>query len=116
MYYGAVVGHKRQALCVGEKHTATVPEEERFIVEDMNEGIVTNDECLKAQEIFYKVGETKELIPKTYPLYRKVKCGTDGRAMSYKTCSFRGEMYKCFGCPREKEQIGYDGCFQGKTC
>ena len=110
MYYGAIVGHKRQGLGVGCKHTATVPKEEQFIVEGKHEGIVTKEEFLRAQEIFCKQRKTKKVIPKTYPLYRKVKCGTCGRAMTYKTYSFRGEEYKYFGCPRAKEQVGEDGC------
>ena len=43
-------------------------------------------------------------------LVEKVKCGTCGRAMSYKTYSFRGENYEYFGCPHAKEQVGDDGC------
>ena len=39
-------------------------------------------------------------------LVEKVKCGTCGRAMSYKTYSFRGENYEYFGCPHAKEQVG----------
>ena len=110
MYYGAIVGHKRQGLGVGCKHTATVPKEEQFIVEGRHEGIVTKEEFLRAQEIFCKQRKTKKVIPKTYPLYRKVKCGTCGRAMTYKTYSFREEDYKYFGCPHAKAQVGEDGC------
>lgn len=110
MYYGAIVGHKRQGLGVGCRHTATVPKEEQFIVEGKHEGIVTKEEFLRAQEIFCKQRKTKKVIPKTYPLYRKVKCGTCGRAMTYKTYSFREEDYKYFGCPHAKEQVGEDGC------
>ena len=110
MYYGAIVGHKRQGLGVGCKHTATVPKEEQFIVEGRHEGIVTKEEFLRAQEIFCKQRKTKKIIPKTYPLYRKVKCGTCGRAMTYKTYSFREEDYKYFGCPHAKAQVGEDGC------
>ena len=110
MYYGAIVGHKRQGLGVGCKHTATVPKKEQYIVEGKHEGIVTKEEFLRAQELFYKQRKTKKVIPKTYPLYRKVKCGTCGRTMSYKTYSFRGEDYKYFGCPHAKEHVGDDGC------
>ena len=110
MYYGAIVGHKRQGIGVGCKHTAAVPKEEQFIVEGKHEGIVSKEEFLKAQEIFQRQRKTKKVVPKTYPLYRKVKCGTCGRAMSYKTYSFRGENYKYFGCPHAKEQVGEDGC------
>ena len=97
-------------MIVSCKHTASVPKEEQFIVEGRHEGIISKEEFQKAQEIFYKIGETKKVIPKTYPLYKKVKCGICGRAMSYKTYSFRGENYKYFGCPHAKEQVGDDGC------
>ncbi len=30
MYYGAIVGHKRQGIGVGCKHTASIPKEEQF--------------------------------------------------------------------------------------
>lgn len=110
MYYGATVGHKRQVLCIGGKHTASVPKEEQFIIEGRHEGIVTKEEFLKAQEIFYKRGKTKTVIPKTYPLHRKVKCATCGRAMAYKSYTFRGNEYKYFGCAHAKEQVGDDSC------
>ena len=110
MYYGAIVGHKRQGLGVGCKHTATVPKEEQFIVEGKHEGIVTKEEFLRAQEIFCKQRKTKKVIPKTYPLYRKVKCGTCGREMSYRTYSRNGVTYRYFTCPHAKEQTGEDGC------
>lgn len=110
MYYGAIVGHKRQGIGVGCKHTVSVPKEEQFIVEGRHEGIITKEEFLKAQEIFCEIGEMKNVIPKTYPLYRKVKCGICGRAMSYKTYSRNGVTYRYFTCPHAKEQTGEDGC------
>lgn len=110
MYYGAIVGHKRQGIGVGCKHTASVPKEEQFIVEGRHEGIITKEEFLEAQEIFCEIGETKNVIPKTYPLYRKVKCGICGRAMSYKTYFRNGVTYRYFTCPHAKEQTGEDGC------
>ena len=110
MYYGAIVGHKRQGLVIGGRHTAKVPKEEQFIVEGKHEGIVTKEEFLKAQEIFKKQRKPKKIVEKTYPLYRKVKCGTCGRAMSYREYGFRDEIYKYFGCPHAKEQVGDDGC------
>ena len=110
MYYGAIVGHKRQGIGVGYKHTVSVPKEEQFIVESRHEGIITKEEFLKAQEIFCEIGETKNVIPKTYPLYKKVKCGICGRAMSYKTYFRNGVTYRYFTCPHAKEQTGEDGC------
>ena len=110
MYYGAIVGHKRQGIGVGCKHTVSVPKEEQFIVEGRHEGIITKEDFLKAQEIFYEIGETKNVIQKTYSLYRKVKCGICGRAMSYKAYSRNGVTYRYFTCPHAKEQTGEDGC------
>ena len=110
MYYGAIVGHKRQGIGVGCKHTVSVPKEEQFIVEGRHERIITKEEFLKAQEIFCEIGETKNVIPKTYPLYKKVKCGICGRAMSYKTYFRNGVTYRYFTCPHAKEQTGEDGC------
>lgn len=110
MYYGAIVGHKRQALNVGCRHTSKVPKEEQFIVEGKHEGIVTKEEFLKAQEIFTKKRTSKNIIDKTYPLYRKVKCGTCGRAMVYKTYSRNGAVYRYFSCPHAKEQVDEEGC------
>lgn len=110
MHYGAIVGHKRQGLSVGCRHTSKVPKEEQFIVEGRHEGIVTKEEFLKAQEIFTKKRTSKKVIKKTYPLYRKVKCGTCGRAMVYKTYSRNGVVYRYFNCPHAKEQVDEDGC------
>lgn len=90
--------------------TVSVPKEEQFIVEGRHEGIITKEDFLKAQEIFCEIGEMKNVIPKTYPLYRKVKCGICGRAMSYKTYSRNGVSYRYFTCPHAKEQTGEDGC------
>ena len=115
MYYGAVVGHKRQALTVGGKHTAKVPKEEQFIVEGMHEGIVSKEEFLEAQKRFQKQSKTKRIIPKDYPLYRKVKCGTCGRAMNFRVHTFRGNEYRYFMCPHAKEQVAEDGCSKRYT-
>ena len=115
MYYGAIVGHKRQGLNVGCRHTSKVPKEEQFIVEGKHEGIVTKEEFLKAQEIFTKKRTSKQIIDKTYPLYRKVKCGTCGRAMVYKTYFRNGVAYRYFSCPHAKEQIDEYGCCKRYT-
>lgn len=80
------------------------------IREGRHEGIITKEEFQKAQEIFYKICETKKVIPKTFPLYRKVKCGICGRAMSYRTYYRNGVTYRYFICPHAKEQVGEDGC------
>ena len=110
MYYGAVVGHKREALDVGGKHTASVPKEEQIIVEGMHPGIVTKEEFLQAQKIFRKAYEKKRPIDKSYPLYMKVRCGTCGRAMGFKSHVIKGKDYRYFGCTHARNQAAGACC------
>lgn len=110
MYYGAIVGHKRQGLSVGGKHTTKVDKSEQYIVEGMHDGIVSKEEFLEVQKRFRKQSKTDRILPKDYPLYRKVKCGTCGRAMNFRVHIFRGNEYRYFVCPHAKEQIAEDGC------
>ena len=84
MYYGAVVQHKREGIGVGWNHSVAIPKEDQIIVEGRHPGIVTKEEFMEAQKVFRKRGETKRVVEKTYPLWRKVKCGTCGRAMPMK--------------------------------
>lgn len=115
MYYGAIVGHKRQALSVGGRHTAKVDKSEQYIVEGMHDGIVSKEEFLEVQKRFHKQSKTERIIPKDYPLYRKVKCGTCGRAMNFRVHIFRGNEYRYFVCPHAKEQIAEGGCSRRYT-
>lgn len=110
MYYGAVVQHKREGIGIGWKHSVAVPKEDQVIVEGKHPGIVTKEEFLQAQKIFRKRGETKRVVEKTYPLWRKVKCGTCGRAMPMKSGVVRGVDYRYFYCPHATVQTGDDGC------
>ncbi|MDO4330450.1 MAG: recombinase zinc beta ribbon domain-containing protein [Lachnospiraceae bacterium] len=50
------------------------------------------------------------MTEKTYPLWKKVKCGTCGRAMPFKDRIIRGRPYRYFGCPHSQAQIGESGC------
>lgn len=54
MYYGAIVGHKRQVLTVGGKHTTSVPKDEQFVVEGRHEGIITKEEFRKHRKSFIR--------------------------------------------------------------
>ena len=110
MYYGAVVGHKREGIGVGWNHSVAVPKEEQVIVEGKHPGIVTKEEFQEAQKIFRKRGETKRVVKKTYPLWRKVKCGTCGRAMPLKSGIVKGVEYRYFYCPYAAAQTGDGGC------
>lgn len=110
MYYGAVVQHKRQGVGVGWKHSVAVPKEEQVIVEGQHPGIITKEEFEQAQKIFRKRGATKRIVEKDYPLWRKVKCGTCGRAMPMKSKIVRGVDYRYFYCPHAATQTGEGGC------
>lgn len=110
MYYGAVVGHKREGIGVGWKHSVAVPKEEQVIVENKHPGIITKEEFIKAQKIFREKRATKRVTEKDYPLWRKVKCGTCGRAMPFKDRIIRGRPYRYFACPHAQVQVGENGC------
>ncbi len=110
MYYGAVVGHKRQGIGVAYKHTVAVPKEEQVIVENMHPGIMTKEDFLQAQKIFKKYGPVKRVTDKTYPLWKKVVCGNCGRAMSRRSKVINGVDYRYFFCPHARERTVEDAC------
>ena len=110
MYYGTVVQHKREGIGVGWKHSVAVPKEDQMIVEGKHPGIVTKEEFLQAQKIFGKRGETKRVVEKTYPLWRKVKCGICGRALPMKSGVVRGVDYRYFYCHHATVQTREGGC------
>jgi hypothetical protein len=110
MYYGAVVGHRREGIGVGWKHSVAIPKDEQIIVEGKHPGIVTKEEFMEAQKIFRKRRETKQVTDKSYPLWKKVRCGTCGRAMPFKDRIIRGKPYRYFGCPHSQAQVGDGGC------
>ena len=110
MYHGAVVGHRREGIGVGWKHSVAIPKDEQIIVEGKHPGIVTKEEFMEAQKIFRKRRETKQVTDKSYPLWKKVRCGTCGRAMPFKDRIIRGRPYRYFGCPHSQAQVGDGGC------
>jgi DNA invertase Pin-like site-specific DNA recombinase len=110
MYYGAIVGHKRQGLGVGSHHTTAVPKNEQFIVEGKHEGIVTKEEFQKAQEIFTTRGKMGKRCDTNYPLHRKVRCGTCGRTMDHRAYTANGKEYRYFRCKHFNEQVGDNRC------
>ena len=65
------------------------------------------------QKIFRKRRETKQVTDKSYPLWKKVRCGTCGRAMPFKDRIIRGRPYRYFGCPHSQAQVGDGGCSKG---
>ena len=93
-----------------DKHSVAVPKEEQVIVENKHPGIITKEEFIKAQKIFRENRATKRVTEKDYPLWRKVKCGTCGRAMPFKDRIIRGRPYRYFACPHAQAQVGENGC------
>ena len=110
MYYGVVVGHKRQSIGRGWKHSAKTPEEEKIIVEGKHPAIVSKEEFLEAQKVFGKKAETKFVTDKTYPLRGKVSCGTFGRALWTHWKRVKDGGYRYFYCSHVADQIRDDGC------
>ncbi len=43
-------------------------------------------------------------------MWKKVRCGTCGRAMTFKDRIIRGRPYRYFGCPHSLAQVGDGGC------
>ena len=78
-----------------------------YVTED---GAVMKEEFEEVQELFSKHREPENVIAKDYPLYRKVKCGTCGRAMMFKAYEKNGKDYRYFACKHAKEQIGEEVC------
>lgn len=106
MFYGAVVQHKRECVGVGGKHTRAVPKDKQIIVEGMHEPIVSKEEFLKAQEIFYHWEDRKPAKARNFPLKGKVKCDVCGRTMCYRSNTVRGKDYNYLWCPLSKYQDG----------
>lgn len=104
MYYGAVVGHKRQVVIVGSNHSIQVPKDEQIIVEEMHPGIVSKEEFLKAQKIFRK-RVRREKTERVYLLKGKVRCGGCGRVMSFTRRKYRDKEYRYFGCIYSRQQV-----------
>lgn len=82
MYYGAVVGHKREAVVVGGRQTRAVPKHEQMIVENMHPAIITKEEFECVQEKFEKKQWPKGEA-KPYLLKSKVVCGCCGANMRH---------------------------------
>ena len=72
----------------------------------MHEPIISKDEFLQAQEIFYHWKDRKPGKARNFPLKGKVKCAVCGRTMNYRSNTIRGRDYNYFWCPLSKYQDG----------
>ena len=110
MYYGAVVGQKYKNDRVGSKHFMLVPKEEQIVVEGMHQGIISKEEFQEAQKAIQSQRVKKADQDRTYPLWRKVRCGKCSRAMITKSKVVKSKLYRYFFCDHVYTQIGEEGC------
>lgn len=112
VYYGAVVGHKREAIAPCSSHTVSVPEDEQIMVENCHPGIVTKEEFLEVQKRFRKQNPQKDdrRYKKERPLVGKVICGTCGRSMNFRSYVAYGREYSYILCPHAKHQKSGQCC------
>lgn len=111
VYYGAYVGHKIEVGEVGSGKDFWVPEDERIVIEDHHEPIITKDAFHAAQEKILKTGR-KPGPPIHYPLRKKVICGTCGRAcrrMLKNPVLNPHQVYLCQYSRRQIEGVAYEG-------
>ena len=112
VYYGVVVGHKREAIAPCSSHTVSVPEDEQIMVENCHPGIVTKEEFLEVQKRFRKQYPQKDerRYGKMRPLVRKAVCGTCGRSMNFRSYVAKGREYSYILCPHAKHQKSGQCC------
>ncbi len=112
VYYGVVVGHKREAVAPCSSHTVSVPEDEQIAVENCHPGIVTKEEFLEVQKRFRKQYPQKDerRYDKTRPLVGKAVCGMCGRSMNFRSYVAYGREYSYILCPHAKYQKAGQCC------
>lgn len=112
VYYGAVVGHKREAIAPCSSHTVSVPEDEQITVENCHEGIVTKEEFLEVQKRFRKQYPQKDerRYGRERPLVGKAVCGTCRRAMNFRAYVAKGREYSYILCPHARHQKAGQCC------
>lgn len=83
MYYGAVVGHKREYVMPCSKVSRAVPKSEQIIIEGKHEAIVSKEEWQQAQEVIRKVKSPVRASGMRYALKGVARCGCCGRAVQF---------------------------------
>ena len=112
VYYGAVVGHKREAIAPCSTHTVSVPEDEQIMVENCHPAIVSKEVFLEVQKRFRKQNPQKDdrRYKKERPLVGKTICGTCGRSMNFRAYVAYGREYSYILCPHAKHQKAGQCC------
>ena len=95
MYYGAVVGHKREKVVPCGKTTRAVPKDKQIIIEGCHDPIVSKEEWLKAQEVIRPMKTPERTGGRNYPLKGVVRCGCCGRKLQYNNDQRKTPLFKC---------------------
>lgn len=109
MYYGAVVGHKREYVMPCSKVSRAVPKSEQIIIEGKHEAIVSKEEWQRAQEVIRKVKSPVRASGMSYALKGVARCGCCGRAVQF----YDKQKKKYFMCNASKQNPDAS-CYQGK--
>lgn len=106
-YLGKVVFGKRFYDIVGGRHSVKVSKKDWIITADAHEAIITQAEFDSAQAALREFAE-RERTSKDKPLYRKIRCGVCGHAMTraggkspYYVCH-TSRVTDAFPCPTQK--------------
>ena len=94
MYYGAVVGHKREKLVACGKATRAVPKDQQIIMEGMHDPIVSKEDWLQAQRVIRPTKKPVRTGGRDYPLKGLAVCGCCGRKLQYYDES-KTHRFKC---------------------
>ena len=100
-YTGALVQSKMKTIIVGSGCRRTVPEEERFVIENHHEPIVTMDEYKRGRRLFNESKKGPIVNNCKYPLGLITYCGNCGLSMAYVE-NAKGTFMKC----RHKDLVG----------
>lgn len=114
MYYGAVVGHKREYIIPCQRTSRAVPRDKQIIVEGQHDAIVSKEEWLKAQNAVQKMKKSKATV-REYPLKGVIRCGCCGRMLQYCNEKRKNPLFKCDGSKNNPNADCYKAKFKAAT-
>ena len=92
-YTGAFVHSQRENIQLGSNVTRVVPENQRYIIEDGHDSIVSKELYHEAQAAVKNVQKPKFKMDTDYPLKGKIRCGVCRLAMSYLEMAYEAVYY-----------------------
>lgn len=105
-YTGALVGGKLETIAVGSHKVRKKAREEWHVLENDHEPIVSREVFEKAQMVLETKKRTGRVIPKSYALKGKIRCGNCHRVLTYRANNQGG----CFFCSYGKKQGEFSNC------